>query len=176
MTVSYFFGFRVKKWYWSIYVWFLNLVMVQAWQLYWAHHKELYRIQREEEMSQQVEEEADQRERAKERKRRRTEEKKKEEMPLLEFIRQVVEVALKQHTTPEVVHQREGHSRPSDAALEVLRYDGGPHLIKLTKVQGVCKHCKKWSYFRCVHCRVALHAECFYSFHVKEDEQEEEDE
>lgn len=28
------FLFRVKKWYWTIYAWFLNICMVQAWRLY----------------------------------------------------------------------------------------------------------------------------------------------
>jgi DNA excision repair protein ERCC-6 len=35
---------RVKKWYWCLYTWFLQLCMVQAWRLYRAHMKERHRL------------------------------------------------------------------------------------------------------------------------------------
>ncbi len=35
---------RVKKWYWCLYTWFLNISMVQAWRLYRAHMKERNRL------------------------------------------------------------------------------------------------------------------------------------
>lgn len=108
-------------------------------------------------------------ERDKARKRRRMEEKKKEELPLLEFIRQVVELTMKEYsrdqddTTRRMVTIR---ASLTATALDVVRYDGGAHLIKLSDIVGVCKHCKKRSRFRCVCCKVALHAECFFDFHT----------
>ena len=38
------FFIRVKKWYWCIYTWFLNITMVQAWRLYRAQMKERHRL------------------------------------------------------------------------------------------------------------------------------------
>lgn len=35
---------RVRKWYWCLYIWFLNVSMVQAWRLYRAHKKEQHRL------------------------------------------------------------------------------------------------------------------------------------
>lgn len=35
---------RVRKWYWCLYTWFLNVCMVQAWRLYRAHKKEQHRL------------------------------------------------------------------------------------------------------------------------------------
>ncbi len=34
---------RVKKWYWALYTWFLNIAMVQAWRLYRAHMAKQHR-------------------------------------------------------------------------------------------------------------------------------------
>ena len=56
-------------------------------------------------------------------------------------------------------------------ALEAVRYDSGRHLIILTTITGVCKHCRKRSRYRCDRCQVALHAECFFRFHVQEGEE-----
>jgi hypothetical protein len=45
---------------------------------------------------------------------------------------------------------------------------------KRTRVKGVCKECSRRTNFRCICCDVALHPdECFYLFHVPEEEREE---
>ena len=109
--------------------------------LFRAHYGDLHRLREEDEEKAneaQADQPADQPKQSK-RKRRRTEEKKLADMPLLEFTRQVVEVAFKAHSTPEVMPQAQVSSRPSDATLEVIRYDGGPHLPKLTEICGVCR-------------------------------------
>jgi hypothetical protein len=43
-TKNYAISTRVRKWYWCIYTWFLNVSMVQAWRLYRAHKKEQHRL------------------------------------------------------------------------------------------------------------------------------------
>ena len=35
---------RIRKWYWSVYSWFLNISMVQSWRLYREHMKERSRL------------------------------------------------------------------------------------------------------------------------------------
>jgi hypothetical protein len=35
---------RVRKWYWCLYTWFLNVTMVQAGRLYRAHKKAQHRL------------------------------------------------------------------------------------------------------------------------------------
>jgi hypothetical protein len=180
-NIIYFLCFRVKKWYWAPYAWFLNICMVQAWRLYRAHQKEENRLVQEAEERRDAIREArmladghsraevdkDKKGREKEKKRRRTEEKKTSEIPLLEFTRQVVEVTFKKHSDNADNHipQRQAAARLTPAALATIRYDGGRHLVKLTTTAGVCQECKKRSRFRCDRCGVALHAECFFSFH-----------
>jgi hypothetical protein len=192
---------RLKKWYWCLYTWFLNISMVQAWRLYRANMKEKNRLEQEKDLvedkkreeeeeeednKRRMEEEGEQvrgdrvaekvrekerlkekekkmEEREKERKKKRFEEKKLEDISLLEFTRQVVEITVKKHGDSEVSHQRLSSSRLT--GLDAVRYDHGPHLIMLTEVTGVCKHCKKRSKYRCERCEVALHADCFYDFH-----------
>jgi hypothetical protein len=56
----------------------------------------------------------------------------------------------------------------SSAVREEVRVDQGNHLIMLTQLRGACKLCKKRSQFRCTRCDVALHPECFFSYHVPE--------
>jgi DNA replicative helicase MCM subunit Mcm2 (Cdc46/Mcm family) len=118
-------------------------------------------------------------EREKVRRRRRTEERKLDEISLLEFTRQVVDAIVKKHSTPSVItSQRAASARLTPGALEDVRYDSGRHLPKLTSTAGVCKHCRevkkieKRTKFRCGRCEVALHAECFFDFHVPEDERD----
>ena len=44
---------RIRKWYWSVYSWFLNISMVQSWRLYREHMKErsrLLQLQQEEDI------------------------------------------------------------------------------------------------------------------------------
>jgi hypothetical protein len=109
-----------------------------------------------------------------ERKRRRTAEKKLEEISLLEFMRQVVEVTVRRHsdTFDASIPQREVVASVSTAVREEVRLDDNKHLIKLTKLRGVCKLCKKRSQFRCERCDVALHPECFFNYYVPEEQQE----
>jgi hypothetical protein len=180
---------RVKKWYWALYAWFLNIAMVQAWRLYRAHMAEQHRKAIMEEKMQDEEFEKEmaegdytkvtidrrRKEREKQSKQRRAEEKKAEKIPLLEFTRQVVEMTIQKHAvaySADIVSQKEATAKLTPGALEEVRFDSGRHLIKLTDITGVCKHCKKRSKFRCERCGVALHAECFFNFHVSEEEQE----
>jgi hypothetical protein len=188
-TKNYAITTRVRKWYWCLYTWFLNAIMVQAWRLYRAHMKQRHRLvmeseqqKHQEQMAEEQEQEqhafkpasdAEKKEQEKERKRRRTAEKKLEEMPLLEFTRQVVELIMKNHSeTSDIPFQRDVAPSFSSASLEQIRFDNGRHLIKFTKLRGVCRECKKRTQFRCHRCNVALHPECFMSFHVPEDGQE----
>lgn len=196
---------RIKKWYWCLYTWFLNMCMVQAWRLYRANMKERSRItqleeleedkkrekkeeeedeqwrleqeeeqvrgdkvaQREKEKQTAMEREMKRVERETERKKKRHEEKKLEEIPLLEFTREVVEATVKHHGDSEVSFQRLASSRLSSSGLSAIRYDTGRHLIILTDITGVCKNCNKRSKFRCTRCEVALHAECFLGYHTQ---------
>lgn len=182
----------MKKWYWAPYAWFLNIAMVQGWRLYRVYKREEVRLVLEEERQRDAAREArmlelghtrsevekDKKEREKEKRRRRTEERKNTDISLLEFTRQVVEMTFKQHTdnTAGVVPQREVPARLTPAALAVVRYDAGRHLIKLTTIAGVCQQCKGRTKFRCNRCNVALHAEhCFFNFHQPEGEEEDDD-
>jgi hypothetical protein len=109
-----------------------------------------------------------------ERKRRRTAEKKLEEIPLLEFTRQVVELTVRKHSDSydSSIPQREVAANLSAVVRQEVRFDNNKHLIKLTQLRGVCKLCKNRSQFRCTSCDVALHPECFYKYHVPSEQQE----
>ena len=183
--------FRVKKWYWCIYTWFLNACVVQAWRLYRAHHQKQYTLQLEAEEEEDAMWEEDmlngsflkatvdekRRERKQEKKRRRAEVKKLIEMPLLEFTRQVVDMLFVTHTDKEKQGVSMATGRLAQPTLGQVRYDTGRHLIRMTKRRGVCKECHKRTTFRCIRCNVALHPdECFYKFHVPEEEREEPEE
>jgi hypothetical protein len=180
--------------------------MVQAWRLYRAHHKH------KAELAQKKEREDDQewekkvlenkypksivdkqrKEREVENKRRRGEEKKLAEIPLLNFIREVVMLTVKKHSTtnrgaitsqseasatlgPIAAGQLTTGGKLTAAVLEGVRYDSGDHLPRKSKVRGVCKECSKRTIFRCIRCKVALHPECFYVFHVPEHLRESDD-
>jgi hypothetical protein len=114
------------------------------------------------------------REQERARRRRRTNEKKLEEILLLEFTRQVVELTIKKHsaTFHAVIPQREVTPHLTSGSMLNVRYDNGRHLIKKTAIKGVCQECKKRSNFRCDRCQVALHPECFFNYHVSEEEKE----
>jgi hypothetical protein len=183
-TKNYAITTRVRKWYWCLYTWFLNVNMVQAWRLYRAHKKEQHRLVQVQEQEEQEELErqllqdhafkpamdSERKDHDRERKRRRTNERKVEEISLLDFTRQVVEMMVKKHsdTYDMPIPQREVVPSVSSAVREEVRVDQGNHLIKLTQLRGVCKLCKKRSQFRCNRCDVALHPECFFSYHVPE--------
>jgi hypothetical protein len=174
---------RVKKWYWCLYTWFLNISMVQAWRLYRAHMKEKHRLQGEEKEIDEKEKEdkedenmenmegkgrKSKKELEMERKRRRTAERKIEEISLLEFTRQVVEMIFKNHSEPSSIPVHENALvRPE--TLSEVRFDNGRHLVRLSTIKGMCKQCKGRSTYRCIRCNVALHPEhCFYKFHTPE--------
>ena len=162
------------------FFWFLNICMVQAWRLYRCHMKERLRLL-------QLQQEVDNRswkermeergfdksaiiktmkEREQQQKTSRHEEKKKEEIPLLEFTRQVVELTMKEHGRyGEKVVRSRSHSRSAQAAV---RFDNGRHLIILTTnpvITGVYQACKKRTQYRCERCDVALHPQCFFEYH-----------
>lgn len=109
-------------------------------------------------------------ERDREKKRRRTAERKMEEISLLNFTRQVVEMTIQRHSSTNTISYREVVPSVSNVAREEVRLQPSSHLIKLTQLRGVCKKCKKRSQFRCDSCDVALHPECFYSYHKPEEE------
>ena len=165
---------RMRRWsWWWLYTWFLNVSMVQAWRLYRTHIKEQknHRVSHRNSSAPKVK-----KERGKKRKRHEEEKEKKrmaKEISLLEFTRQVVELTFQKHGEPDevIIPQREASARLTPGALEAVRYDSGRHLIILTTITGVCKHCRKRSRYRCDRCQVALHAECFFRFHVQEGEE-----
>ena len=182
---------RVKKWYWSIYAWFLNIIMVQAWRLFRAHKRAILQETQQKEKEEEEEWERrlvesnvysrneiniQKRETEKERKRRLAGLRKITDLPLLEFTRQVVELTIKKHADCRaggtITSQQEASAKLgplggaltptgklSASALETVRFDSGRHLPRKTEIQGVCKECKKRSFFRCIRCNVALHAE-----------------
>lgn len=175
---------RVKKWYWCLYTWFLNACMVQAWRLFRAHHKELHRLK----LAVEVEEDArfeeeimqetflkatvdeKRRERRQMKRRSRAEEKKLEEIGLLEFTRQAVDLIFKKHMDKE----REasfvaGNTMLTSSTLAEVKFDNGRHLVIGTKIRGVCKECHNRTTYRCLRCNVALHPDkCFLLFHTPE--------
>ena len=101
---------------------------------------------------------------------KRKEEKKKEEMDLLEFKRQCVELLIHNHSDFDkgTLHReaaRQFVARSSGATQESLRFDHTKaNLIEKTEIKGVCQHCKKRSNYRCEICRVALHPDCFSAY------------
>lgn len=116
------------------------------------------------------------RERCRVKKRRRTGEKRMDDIPLLEFIRQVVDLTMKKHAAERnkvITSQKEASALLTPGTLAQVRYDSGRHLVRMTATKGVCRECKKRSNFRCTRCDVALHPdECFYNFHVPVEERE----
>lgn len=188
-TKNYAIVFRKKKWYWSLWIWFLNVQMVQAWRLFRRimRLRHLKIIEEEERQDLQWEEamnardismppmnrwtkDAMRKEREEEKKKRRKEEKKVEEIPLLAFTRECVEVILNKHSDLHNVtrHQCERAARPSANTQASLRFDHTrPHFVIKSEVSyGVCQHCKKRSGYRCEVCQVALHPDCFRAYHV----------
>ena len=174
---------RVKKWYWAIYTWFLCVSMVQAWRLYRLHKREQFMLDRDKENTEQeaweesvvdqpkrvVEQQREAR--AQEKKVVEKERKKLEDMPLLEFVRQTVElmVVAHSHTFSNPPWQTQAKARLAPMNLQAVRFDNGRHLIFKSDVHGVCKACKKRTVYRCERCEVALHPDCFYGFHNREE-------
>ena len=172
---------RIRKWYWCIYTWFLNVSMVQAWRLYRQVLKNRYQQEREKEDQKQLDKEQEllkshskvevnkiRKEWETEQKKIRGEQKKLEEIPQLEFIRQIVEFIVMNYGKGKDVKTS---GRLSATSKGEVRYDGRGHLVKMSVRKGVCQLCKKRTFWRCVRCDVALHCECFYNYHVKEEEQ-----
>jgi len=173
---------RIKKWWWCIYCWFLNVAMVQAWRLFRLQAKQRAIIfQQEQEQDNmewerrmlesdrgkvQIRELRKQREQVQ--KSLRQEWLNKQQIPLLEFTRQVAEMIMEVHGKQRIPPA----PRKSRPALNVTRLDGVGHLIKITRpqVNGRCVHCHKGrSTYRCVRCDVALHpTDCFYLYHTVE--------
>lgn len=183
MMKCYRISIRNRKWYWGIYTWFLNVLMVQAWRLYQstmrARHVLLLeeQLRKDEELEQHLETSSLQRTQ-KDVWRREHEErnlqarkawKKLEEKPLLEFIRECVEVMLHKHSNiNQAIKVREPAGRLSNATAEFVRYDLTiSHLVVDTSIKGVCQKCKKRSNYRCETCNVALHPGCFKGYHTK---------
>ena len=145
---------RVRKWYWAIYTWFLNVCMVQAWRLYRAHMAERHRLAA-----------VNPRESEADKKKRRAEEKKKEEMPLLEFMRQVVDLLFRKHMDPNRSAGTKTSTLRAPSRAEILN-DNSKHLVRLTDTKGVCKQCKNRTRYRCMKCNAAFHPEeCFFLYH-----------
>ena len=179
-TKNYYSTIRLKKWYWAIFTWFLSIQMMQAWRLYrstWKLRHQDIRLQEdnedreleEEDLNRSFRREQAAKEREEVRSRRRKEEKKVEEIPLLNFIRDAVDMLLREHsdTRGDSIPQREVSSRPSNSIRQALRYDSTrQHLVLHTKITGVCQMCKKRTIYRCQTCNVALHPECFADYHT----------
>lgn len=130
---------RCKKWYWSIYAWFLNIIMVQAWRLFRAHKRQQHKLvqEKEKEDDEVWERRMDRMEdsvyskteinsmrkvREKEKKQRRAEERKTGDIPLLEFTRQVVEVTFKKHAVPRdtpIISQRQASAQLGPVAFDL---------------------------------------------------------
>ena len=151
---------RLQKWYWAIYTWFLNAQMVQAWRLFRATVKSRNQQGLEEEKAANMvfeeslvgvrvlQQNAMRKEREEEMKRKRKEEKKREEISLLNFIREVVEITIDKHSD---IHKdaRQPGTRLSSTAQKVVRFDmKRPHLIVKTAVTGRCQQCGKRSLYR----------------------------
>lgn len=186
-TKNYCVAFRNKKWYWPVYTWTLDVLMVQSWRLFrktWEdRHTQLREKEAEEDaaadqqlnmrgfMQGRVEQQRKEREEL--RKAQRKEEKKKEEMTLLEFKRQCVEMLIHNHSnlhkgTSHREAARQSLAKSSGATQQDLRFDlSKSHLIEKSDIKGVCQHCKKRSNYRCETCRVALHPDCFSTYHKK---------
>mgnify|MGYP002654938911 CR=1 FL=1 len=104
---------RVRKWYWAIYSWFLCVSMVQAWRLFRLHKKEQFMLERDKENTEQKaweESVVDQPKRVVEQQREarsqvrkvaEKERKKLEDMSLLEFVRQAVEMMVVTYSQPD---------------------------------------------------------------------------
>lgn len=107
-------------------------------------------------------------EREEQQKQKRREEKKREEISLLDYIRETVELILDRHSDlHKNIPARLNVARLSDTAQNVVRYDmSRPHLIVKTAVTGRCKQCSSRSLYRCESCDVCLHADCFRDYHV----------
>ena len=105
--------------------------------------------------------------REEEQRKKRKEEKKIEDMPLLDFIRDSVEMLIVNHGEPR--HGRIKEGRLSANNQDSLRKDTNKvHLVVYTDINGRCKNCNKRSQYRCETCNVALHPrECFKAFHSK---------
>lgn len=166
---------RVRKWYWCIYVWFLNVMMVQAWRLYRHTMKQRHMLVREEEKVEDQElEGSDQPNTAKvndkrvleeARRKKRKQEKKVEELSLLDFTRDCVEMLLMRHGEPR--SQPAKAARGSLSTKAAIRFDKNiQHLVVLTKISGVCQECKGRGVYRCEACNVALHPACFKAYHT----------
>lgn len=166
---------RVKKWYWAPYTWCLNVQMVQAWRLYKRTVKQRHLQVREEERIEDQELEASdqsnvakhnlKKEREEDRRRKRREEKKLEEMPLLDFTRDCVELLLLRHGEPRA--QSAKTARASSGNNAAIRWDTSiQHLVIRSPICGVCQQCKGRAGFRCEACKVALHPVCFKDYHT----------
>lgn len=153
---------RVKKWYWALYTWFLNAQMVQAWHLYKATVKKRHQETLVQEQEADIEFEegleglpglqkaTEKKKREEEKRLRRRKEKKLEEMPLLEFVRQSVEIILDIHSdVNKMIPARLSTARLSASSQGVVRFDmSRPHLIVKTNRTGRCKQCFKRSTYR----------------------------
>jgi hypothetical protein len=105
-------------------------------------------------------------ERQRQQRSKRLQEKKLEDIHLLEFIRQVVEETMEKHGKKVQRLQNRVKAQAARASTQEKRFDVVPHLIIQTDICGVCQVCKKRSGYRCEHCDVALHANCFREYHV----------
>jgi hypothetical protein len=106
------------------------------------------------------------------RKDRDRERKKVEEIPLLEFLRHAVEVMVVVHseTYSNPPFQSVAAARLALENLQAVHYNKGPQIIFKSQLYRVCKACKKRFLYHCERCEVALHPDCFLSFHKKEEQ------
>jgi len=165
---------RVKKWYWCLYTWFLNVSMVQAWRLYRAHMSRRFLLMEKAEAEKQEKATVGERkEMVQKWNQRKGVEKRKGEIPLLDFMRLVVFSLFKKHGDPNKSIVPQQQALLPAAAMEEVRFDSGRHLVRIFDTKGVCKLCKARTKYRCIRCNVALHPDlCFYKYHTPEEDWE----
>ncbi len=117
---------RVKKLYWCLYTWFLNVSMLQAWRLFRAHKKDQHRLVQEQEAQEELERQihldhAFKHARGIERGGMQIQ---MENISFLNFTRQVVEMTIQRHSVIHKIFQRaRWPGSRSDCSLAAISSD-----------------------------------------------------
>ena len=137
--------------------------MVQAWHLYKAtmrirHQQQQNTVESEVEFAvrirgrpaiEVIQQRKERREKETEARKQRREEKKLEEMPLLDFVREVVEMMINKHSdVGKNISARQSVARLSVRSTQAVQHDHSrPHLITKTTIRGRCKLCHELSFY-----------------------------
>ena len=97
-----------------------------------------------------IQQRRERREKEAEVRKQRREEKKLEEMPLLNFVREAVEMVINKHSDVEKnIPARQSAARLSTRSSQAVQhYHSRPHLITKTTIRGRCKLCHERSFYR----------------------------